>query len=127
MQREVYENIVRRGYRKGWNANQFAARQVCKLVEELGELASALSFTYNYHWHSMVKKVGIAARFAFDHDTGAIGEIGIEVEQAKSELADLQVVVFCLAAALAELDGQPFDVVAAAVAKSASDIERGVR
>lgn len=127
MQREVYENIVRRGYRDGWNANQFAARQVCKLAEELGELARTLTFSYYFpYWHDSVKRAGHSARNAFD-DAGSRNGVEIDVEQAKKELADLQVVVFCLAEVLAELDGKPFDVVEAAEIKSASDIERGIR
>lgn len=41
-QERVAASVAARGYRDGWTAEQFAARQVCKLTEELAELA--LSF-----------------------------------------------------------------------------------
>ena len=37
LQKMVAKAIQQRGYRQGWNDGQFAARQVAKVQEELGE------------------------------------------------------------------------------------------
>jgi len=130
-QQQVAENTAARGYRDGWTAEQFAARQVCKLVEELQELNlhiwSSHSLADAPYWESLLDRAGDNAKSHFDNEH-AWHSICIDgVDEAKSELSDIQVVVFNLAAALAEITGEPFDVVQAAVDKSAADIERGKR
>lgn len=134
-QEQVAKNTADRGYRDGWTAEQFAARQVAKLTEELGELARYIAFG-GLGSHSLAQRMtlhvdiigtGDQARWNFDDQDGwSICELG-DMNIAKSELADIQVVVFNLAHALAEITGEPFDVVQAAVEKSAADVERGVR
>ena len=99
-QRKVYNSVAKRGYTEAWTDKQFAARQLFKMLEEIGDRPDV--------W----------------------GNANIpeeECRRAKQELSDIQVVVFCLAHALERLGGEPFDVVAAAVEKSREDVERGVR
>ena len=71
------------------------------------------------------------ARKLFDDDSliewGFVDRWPPAVEEAKDELADLQVVVFALADALAESSGEDFDVIQAALDKARGDVERGVR
>jgi hypothetical protein len=131
----IAANTAERGYRSGRTAEQFAARQVCKLAEELGELAVSFRLPRvkfgdlaSLEWH-LAGLAGVA-RAAFDH-AGYSRHQPVKHEKysdrAKNELADIQVVVFNLAQALSEITGEPFDVVQAAVEKSAADVERGVR
>ena len=129
-QEQVTANTEARGYRSSWTAGQFAARQVCKLAEELGELSACVVVGTGRKrpwWDLVLQKSGREAREAFDEfDTWKHADI-CAVEEAKSELADILIVAFNLAAALEEITGEPFDLVAAALEKSAADIERGVR
>ena len=124
-QNQVAENTAARGYRDGWTAEQFAARQVCKMVEELDELDACFG-SYGHGWRYDLEISAQNARDKFDSDVWDDVEIW-QVKKAQQELADLQVVIFNRAAALGEIAGEPFDVVHAAVAKSAADVERGVR
>ena len=43
-QKEVAQLVAERGYRDGWTAEQFAARQVARLMEGLEELACNFFF-----------------------------------------------------------------------------------
>jgi NTP pyrophosphatase (non-canonical NTP hydrolase) len=134
-QNQVTQNTADRGYRDGWTAEQFAARQVCKLIEELGELARCFwlpKVSPRTRIDQLMIDLSGEAKWIFDDDTlwddHPIDGVGIaSTIYARSELADLQVVVFNLAAALAEITGEPFDVVQAAVDKSTADVKRGVR
>jgi NTP pyrophosphatase (non-canonical NTP hydrolase) len=124
-QQEVYAAVVERGYREGWTAEQFAARQVAKLQEELGELNHTIR-----QGHAVSTAIDEAAHTAqkhFDHwEHWGLTFVGFP-KRAQQELADIQVVVFSLAAAIAEITGEPFDVVEAAREKATADVERGVR
>lgn len=120
----VGQAIEARGYRAGWTRQQFAARQVAKLAEELGKLAEHFI---------LPKALPIQIEIAGDGGKRAFDELGLwrlmgvdDVGQAKRELSDIMVVVLALADVLDELD-PPFDVVAEAVAKATADVERGVR
>lgn len=42
LQALVAKAVADRGYRQGWTDEQFAARQICKAAEKLGELAETL-------------------------------------------------------------------------------------
>ena len=132
IQEQVAQAVAARGYREGWTAEQFAARQVAKLQEELGELV---------YWFSLSRKtdrdgnrleyamddVGVFAGSRFN-DADDWSDVDIHsLDGAKAELADIQVVVFALAAALSEIDGKPFDVAQAALDKATADVERGRR
>jgi hypothetical protein len=132
-QKQIAANTAARGYRDGWTAEQFAARQVCKLVEELGELCAS-TYLPRFGWHPFeneVIKIGEWAKHLFDDGTAwddkPADGVGINSDEAKSELVDIVVVALNLAETLAEITGEPFDVVAAALKKSKADIGRGVR
>lgn len=121
----VAANVAARGYRDGWTAEQFVARQLAKLTEELAEVARQITpSTYEYcrlrDWLEALQDAGIAARLAFDERSEWIGLIHIS-RLAPAELADMQVVLFAAAAAL------DFDIAQAAIDKSSQDVARGVR
>lgn len=130
-QSQVYEAIRKRGYRDDWTAEQYLGRQVAKMTEELKELSDTLEICHwgSIHlWKSRLRTSGREAAAAFNQLELDLWEVEItDIEQAKKETADLQVVLFQIAAAIEEIDGQPFDVVQAAVDKAKNDIERGVR
>ncbi len=126
-QNDVYNAVVARGYREGWSADQFLARQIAKLAEELGESSFHIASMDFQRWVTEVHNAGRAARFAFAQpdywDQAAI----VHPDGLARELADLQVVLFCAAAALGEVMGEPFDLVQAARDKALADVKRGVR
>lgn len=121
----VAANVAARGYRDGWTAEQFVARQLAKLTEELGEAARLVTPASYEHrnldaWLEALQDAGIAARFAFDDKSAWTGLIHIS-RLAPAELADMLVVLFAAAEAL------DFDIVQAAIDKSSTDVARGVR
>jgi len=118
-QEEVANAVVARGYLKGWSRKQFVARQAVKLAEELGELTQYLRLPAVMS--RTLRTLGDLARKVFGDQQLWLTADVINVKAAQQELADIQVVVFCMAQAL------DFDVVQAALAKATSDIERGVR
>lgn len=127
----VAAHVAERGYRAGWTAPQFAARQVAKLQEELAEAARCFDFDAGADLTSSVQAhmntAGVVARLMFD-DHGAWSNVELlDLAELKRELADVQVVVFALAAVIGELDGQPFNVAQAALDKARADTGRGVR
>lgn len=128
-QNQVAANTAARGYRKQWTARQFAARQVAKLQEKLGELARHVHVGTGHvtpWWNLDIVYAARMCREAFDgFDVWKHADI-VSIDKAKSKLAGIQVVVFDLAQALGEINGEPFDVTQAAVDKSAADIERGM-
>jgi len=164
-QEKVYQAVEDRGYTEGWTANQFAARQIPKLLEELGELSQCFDLpvpcrkaedvareletlalevrciTGNRRWeqgnplNDELDRLAGIARDLFDDKTAWAdaqlflwGNDGYNwAKEAQKELADIQVVVFCLASALGQIEGKEFDVVQAAVEKSQTDIDRGTR
>lgn len=129
IQERVAAAVAARGYREGWTAEQFAARQVCKLVEELAELSQVVEAdtVRSYAYEEDLDQLGIDARKMFDDET-AWGWAGVQdIAAARAELADIQVVVFTLAAALNEIDGEQWDVAQAALDKALADMGRDVR
>lgn len=148
-QREVVAAVKARGYWDGFNAEQVATRQVCKLAEELAELADNFVLPVinggpgeaDIDPCSCIQLAGEDARATFDmkdiwdlRDAGLIEgadpdnpNVRQQFEDIKSEMADCIVVLFNLAGALAQLTGEEFDPVARAVEKSTKDVERGVR
>ena len=123
-QDEVVKAVGARGYREGYTDDQFAARQVAKLCEELYELSVSIRQFGNgvpSNWELCLEEAGYMAQQDFDDDKAwDLAEILFPVAAA-SELADMQVVLFCLADVLDE------DVVELAREKAARDVERGVR
>lgn len=124
----VYSAVEDRGYTKGWTDEQFAARQMAKLIEEMGELSELAKSqfgvppAYALHLHG----AAVLARDIFDKgDWG--GAVITSVEKAKEELADIQVVLFCMAEAISRMENEEFDIIKSAVSKAIGDITRGVR
>jgi len=116
--------VTKRGYRADWSSQQFAARQVAKLQEELAELAE--HFALPKALPIQIDIAGDGARRSFD-EVGLWTNMGVmDVGKAKRELADVMVVALALADVLDEM-APPFDVVAEAVAKATADVRRGVR
>lgn len=123
-QNKVAQLTIKRGYRDGWTDNQFAARQVAKLIEEVAELADDFDFQHpDIYWK--IQRAGEMARRAFDNksiwsDSGVLGH-------AIDELADILVVVFNLADAIGKIRGKEVNIIQMAIDKASSDVKRGVR
>lgn len=141
-QQLVYELVERRGYCAGWTVGELLARQVVKLQEELTELVvvSLPREGYWNHYGPAAVAMGIGACVLFDAPKGELdgawGQVDrylaeADLDRIGNELADLQVVLFCAAESLSMLREQrneePFDLIEAALAKAAGDVERGVR
>jgi len=129
-QQRVVTSVCNRGYLDGWTPAQLIARQICKLQEELSELSECVTpspYLEGEAFHFHIQKTGVFARQLFDTREEWGYEPTADVDALKKEAADLQVVLFCLAASIEELTRQPFDIVAAAVEKATSDEARGVR
>jgi len=138
IQRRIYDAVVRRGYRDGWTAEQFAARQVAKVAEELGELARHVHIDHGdggSDHSTLAWSLTISAREGrriFD-DTDCNGHRWartsvIDARSALAELADIMVVACCMAEALGELcPDMDTDLMRAALQKADADVTRGVR
>jgi len=120
----VAANVAARGYRDGWDFEQFVARQLAKLTEELGESLDqigGLEWWDDLQWLTPGSDAGLKARRVFD-DKAAWESVYLkDLDKLRAELADMQVVIFAAAEALG------LDVVQAAIDKSAADVVRGVR
>ena len=132
-QRRIYEAVKARGYREGWTAEQFIARNVAKMQEELFE-ASELVALSDENCYTAIALAAALARREFDNgdwtDTGFTLPFPYQEEahaDFKGELADMYVVLCCMAEALGEMDGEAFSLEDAALAKSERDIDRGIR
>ena len=126
IQSEIVEAVRSRGYLEGWTNGQLAARQVMKLVEEVGELLDYLTWHNSLPNHEEIfqtwyrsRDTAISARGAFDG--GECGTIFSTPDTIK-ELADIIVVCSVLAHALG-VD----DMMQGALDKANADIARGVR
>lgn len=131
VQNEVFELIAARGYAAGLEPAQIAARQVAKLTEELGELAVYFSLypseTPNARWVNALDEIGIYAGDSFDQAERWRDTDVLDAEYAWRELADVQVVVLTMAAALCRVMGEERDIVQEAAEKARADVGRGVR
>lgn len=125
-QAQVAASVARRGYRAGWTAAQFLARQVAKLMEELGEVAECLDPTDPGAWllFDAIAAMGVRAGRIFDKPWPWASTVVVDLTSLKAELADIQVVLFAVSHAIEEIGEDPFDVVDAAVAKAAADEQR---
>jgi hypothetical protein len=126
-QEAIFEALVARGYTAGLTAEQLTARQVCKMLEEVCELAlhvKGFCASTEYHIHAL----HWYARKDFD-DLEQWQKSGTVKSYAgiKAELADVQTTVANTAEALTFADEYSFDVMAAAVDKATADVTRGVR
>ena len=122
-QAEIAANVAARGYREGWTDEQYAARQVCKLGEELGELVIHLRTPISLPYWAAVAydRIGFQAREHFDNTLAWDDASLWDHTAAAAEAADMLVVLYNLADALG------VDLNALALEKSKSDVERGVR
>jgi NTP pyrophosphatase (non-canonical NTP hydrolase) len=126
----VYGHVVDRGYTKGWTPKQFLARNIHKLQEELAEASDLVDNHNDFAWLSTerIQSAGKACRTMFKEGRYDDDIITVHnIDDLKSELADVQVVLYCLAQAVEQITGEEFDVALEAVRKSAKDISRGVR
>ncbi len=122
-QAAVYAAVEARGYVDGWLPKEFAARQVAKLAEELGELCGQLRLPHcplAFGLFSEIEGAGIAGRMYFDGDNWESAHF-VDDEAARHELTDCAVVILAAAAAMG------FDVVANAVRISQENVARGKR
>jgi NTP pyrophosphatase (non-canonical NTP hydrolase) len=126
IQAEVARLVAEQGCRKGWTPEQFIARQVCKLAEEVGELAQHVDLPGRLG--PLIASTGTIARWTFDQEEmwRKYGTLCTS-HALMTELVDIQVVVFCLAEELARLTGEDFDVVERALVNVAADTMRGKR
>lgn len=124
IQAEIFQAVKERGYLDGWNESQFAARQIAKMVEELGELANLFQFE-GMTWPRALQRAAAAAKVAFTYDHAGWLESGVDLEVSGmrfiEECADVLIPLFCLAEVLG------FDLAQEALAKAQSDVKRGIR
>jgi NTP pyrophosphatase (non-canonical NTP hydrolase) len=129
IQQEIYKAVARRGYRDGWTAGQFAARQVAKLTEELGELLAHVHTVaeVKMDWEDRVFEAARHARRWFDRGNWEYAYVK-SAHDAIDELADIVVVACCLAEALGEHKaGMDVNLMDLALSKARADVVRGVR
>jgi NTP pyrophosphatase (non-canonical NTP hydrolase) len=123
-QQDIAEMVAQRGDREGWTPEQFIARQVCKLAEEVGELAQHVDLPGRLG--PLMVSTGTIARWTFDQDqTWQDGGTSCAPHALMAELADVQVVVFCLAEELARVTGEDYNVVERALVEVAAGTMRG--
>ena len=121
-QQEIALLVAERGYRDGWTDEQFAARQVAKLVEEVGELVDWTYMIRYEEWMEHLQRAErLAARCFNDQTKGRWIHSTVNPERAAEELADILVVVYNLADALG------IDINELALEKAHADVERGTR
>lgn len=130
-----------RGYREGWSDQQFLARQVVKLLEELGEMSypiHQMPHMFNHYGHpdsegfeDVIDRIGNEAMNLFnekDPETWSYTFVRWDaLDDMMSEAADCMVVLFNIAATLERMSGERFDIIQEAIKKAQKDIARGVR
>ena len=101
-QQAVYAAVRDRGYVDPWTWKQFIARNVAKLLEEVGELCHYITVGLVEHGanDAYVKGMvaGICAKRAFDEPMAWENHIKLDILKLEVEAADAQVVLFCLQA-----------------------------
>lgn len=131
IQQNIFEAIKERGYLdQGLSLTETLARQLAKLAEELGELSEECYSLPGelYHILSLCKTIG---KTVFDN-VGSWEDSRLSYGKfAADELADIGVVLFCMAEIVNKLSqeniGEPFDLLDAVRKKAEQDTERGVR
>ena len=93
-QERIVEAVKARGYRYGYTDNEFAAMQVAKIYEELGEFLEYVWPTGNHQsagtWEDHAVRAGKLAREWFDRGYAGNADI-TDREAAAEELADVLV------------------------------------
>lgn len=126
-QEAIFESLVARGYTDGLDYKQLTARQVCKMVEEVLEVAQHIE-GFSGQTDELIAKLHDAARAEFD-DLKRWQSYGRIRSYAglKAELPDVAVTLANTAEALTWADEYAFDVMAEGVKKAAADVTRGRR
>lgn len=122
-QTQIAAAVAQRGYLDGWTADEVTARQVVKLAEELGELASTIETDSPLLAMMLadITKTAQRARMTFDTPSAFVGAT-CHTLPAIYEATDCAVVLAVLAHAL-EIP----DIMFAASVKANNDVARGVR
>lgn len=118
---QVLGAVEKRGYREGWTNEQFIARQVLKIADELGEVVSetkALPSDYICWIFNKIQRFAVPAGDHFRSKSPDDFNVTIDAEKLKSELCD---VIIPAMVALAALGGTVDDI----RNKALSDIARG--
>jgi len=131
LQARIARATAKRGYREGWTATQFLARQLAKIVEELGEAGAHLVGLVPPVFMYRLQDAADLGKYIFDArlpaDWGSWPMAPEAMDRLAGELADVQVVLCNMAAALEELRGEPVDLMSMAAEKAEADVKRGVR
>jgi NTP pyrophosphatase (non-canonical NTP hydrolase) len=133
-QQIVADATKERGYRDGFTDEQFLARQILKMQEELGELVDHVNKFEDDSIAWDVLELGEKSRGSFDRIeewqkafTCLAATAKGNPDLLREEMTDMMVVLFNMATVIEEITEEPFDVVQSAVDKSRSDVKRGVR
>lgn len=139
-QKAVYKSVVERGYHEGYLPEQFLYRQLFKMTEELAEAVEAMgartdlqtdgkdSYYKLFEFLRTMEEAGSLARDLFDNADPAIyKKQPSDFKGFKSEMSDMQVVLFCMAEAYSDSTADYCDVTDEAMYKAIKDVERGVR
>lgn len=120
---DIAAAVAARGYLSSLTQDEIIARQLVKLIEEIGEAAQVISCADPVvrDFLKFVDLMGRRARIIFDLPALTVGAT-VDVPALLGELPDL-VVPIAVAAHYAGVD----DVMALAVNKAWRDVERGVR
>lgn len=122
LQALVAQAVADRGYREGWTDEQYAARQICKAVEELSELQTGISwFLRLLPFVTGLRLTGQYAQQDFDQPDGWDEVVGVDLEVIAAELPDVVIPLLVLA------DTLGIDLEQAIREKVLGDIGRGVR
>jgi hypothetical protein len=125
--------LIRRGYGLDFTPEEVLARNVVKLVEELGEVAPLLDLPGDFG--ARLQAMGQEARSIFDHMDGW-DQAGIHAQNPMErnlntrllaeETMDLLIVLACMVSALSKV-APHIPLLDRALLKSVHDIRRGVR
>lgn len=128
VQVRIWDAVVARGYAAGYTKKQLVARQLTKLVEEVGEAVGYMALSTEGLFDEELDLMRARARRRFDErDWTHCGPDPDVYDLVTEELYDCQVVLCCLASVLGELRGQSIDLMGGALRKAEKDISRGVR
>lgn len=133
-QEQVFDNTDKRGYLRGWTFQEFAQRQVVKLLEEVTELFLAFTWPKCQQFDRlrvMVQMLNEDARRVFNDKQLWMHtrphEAEIEITVVFGEIADNGVVLANLLQSLNVLSKTKVRLERLALDKSNGDITRGVR
>lgn len=121
LQALVAKAVADRGYRQGWTDEQYAARQICKAVEELSELSGAIQNPFQFDWMAYLEQAEFEARDCFDDKASWEHIKGVKKGIVAIELPDVLIPLLVLAETLG------IDLEQAVREKVLGDVARGVR